>query len=141
MKIKLTKADDAFHFKAFNETGKSINIDASPDIGGTNKGVRPMEMLLMALAGCSGIDINLILKKQRQVIENFDILVEGDREQEKEASLFKKIHVRFLFYGKLDEAKVKRAVSLSMDKYCSVSKTLEKTAEITYSIELNETLL
>lgn len=96
-----------------------------------------MEMLLMAIGGCSGIDVVSILKKQKQEIKNFSIEVDGEREAGKEPSLYKHIEVVFLLEGDMDPSKAKRAVELSMDKYCSVAKTLEKTAEINYSVKLN----
>ena len=68
MKIKLNRLDNAFHFEASNEDGKTVQIDAAEDIGGHNKGVRPMQLLIMGLGGCSGIDVINILKKQKPII-------------------------------------------------------------------------
>lgn len=140
MKIELKRKNNAVHFEASNEDGVRVNIDGSPELGGENRGARPMQMLLMALGGCSGIDVVSILKKQRQEITDFHISIEAEREKGKEPALFETIHVRFQLTGNLDKEKVERAVSLSMDKYCSVAKTLEKTAKITYSVSVNETL-
>ncbi|MFZ5552433.1 MAG: OsmC family protein [Bacteroidota bacterium] len=137
MKVKLNRKNNNFHFVAESDNGNSVSMDASPAIGGENKGVRPMEMLLMAIGGCSGIDVVSILKKQKQEIKNFSIEVDGEREAGKEPSLYKHIEVVFLLEGDMDPSKAKRAVELSMDKYCSVAKTLEKTAEINYSVKLN----
>lgn len=138
MSIKINlKKNSGYHFEALNEEGHVVNIDASPDIGGKGKGVRPMQLLLMGLGGCGGIDIVNILNKQKQTIEDFEIFVEGEREKDVTPSLYKKIEIVFALKGKLDEDKVKRAVSLSVDKYCSVKATLDKTAEINYRIELN----
>ena len=136
MKVELLRIDDAFHMEASNETDCKVSIDGSPAIGGHNKGARPMELLLMGLGGCSAIDIISILKKQRQPLEGFSILVDGERQADKVPSLFEKIHVTFNLTGALDEKKVKRAVDLSMETYCSVAKTLEKSAEITYSFTI-----
>lgn len=136
MKIELKRKNDAVHFEAENEAGFKINIDGSPAIGGENKGARPMELLLMGLGGCSGIDIISILKKMKQHVENFSISIDADREQGKEPSLFEKIHVVFQLSGDLDPVKVEKAIQLSMDKYCSVAKTLEKTATISYSFSI-----
>jgi putative redox protein len=138
MKISLSRQNDAVHFVAKNEQGVSMHMDGSPEIGGENQGFRPMQLLLAALGGCSSIDVVSILKKQRQVLESFDIEVDGEREVGKEPSLFKDILVTFKLTGAtLDVEKVKKAVSLSMDKYCSVSKTLEPTATIKNKIILN----
>lgn len=113
-------------------------MDTSPEGGGSKLGVRPMQMLLMGLGGCSAIDIIGILNKQKQKIDDLSIDVDGIREADKVPSLFETIEVSFRFSGDLDPKKVKRAVALSMDKYCSVTKTLEKTADIRYNVFLNK---
>jgi putative redox protein len=136
MKIKLNRKNDAVHFEALSENGNTVQIDGSPAIGGENKGARPMELLLMGLGGCSAIDIVNILKKQRQVIEDFDIEIDGQRQEGAIPSLFESISVHYILKGKLDAEKVRKAIDLSMQKYCSVTKTLEKTANITYSFEI-----
>ena len=136
MNVQLKRLDDAYHFEACNEDGQAIHLDNSPEHGGHKKGVRPMQTLLMALGGCSAIDIVTILKKQRQTIEDFQISIDGEREKDQVPSLFETIHIVFKLKGKLDKDKVERAVALSMEKYCSVAKTLEKTAKITYKIEV-----
>ncbi len=134
--IQLNRLNDAFHFEASNENGNSVHIDASPDIGGTNQGMRPMQMLLAAMGGCSSIDIVNILKKQKQDLRDIKVTVTGEREEGAVPSLFVKVHAHFKLFGNLDEDKAGKAVSLSVDKYCSVAKTLEKTATITYSFEI-----
>ncbi len=138
MRIELKQLDDAFHFEAISETGNVALMDAGENIGGSNKGVRPMQMLLMGLGGCSAIDIVMILKKQRQVISDFQITIDGEREADKEPSLWKTIQIHFKLKGEIDKEKAERAVQLSMDKYCSVSKTLEIAgASITYKVSVN----
>lgn len=138
MRIELKQLDDAFHFEAVSETGNIALMDAGENIGGSNKGVRPMQMLLMGLGGCSAIDIVMILKKQRQVISDFQITIDGEREEDKEPSLWKTIQIHFKLKGEIDVEKAERAVQLSMDKYCSVSKTLEIAgASITYKVSVN----
>lgn len=138
MEIKINRLNDAYHMEATNEDGSTISLDSSPDAGGMKLGFRPMQLLLAGIGGCSGIDIISILKKQKQPLEDIQITVNADREEDKTPSLFKKIHVSYTLKGKLDENKVKRAVALSMDQYCSVAKILEKTAEISYSFEIIE---
>ncbi|MBK7958182.1 MAG: OsmC family protein [Bacteroidetes bacterium] len=139
MRIELKRLDDAFHFEAVSETGNIAHMDAGENIGGHNKGVRPMQMMIMGLGGCSAIDIVLILKKQKQIIEDFQISIDGEREEGKEPSLWSKIQIHFKFKGQIDLTKAERAVQLSMDKYCSVSKTLEIAgAKITYKVSVNE---
>jgi putative redox protein len=137
MKITLTRLDDAYHMEATNESGNSIQMDGSPAIGGHNLGARPMEVVLMALAGCSSIDVISILKKMKQDVTGYDVRVDAEREQGKEPSLFTTIHLTYMVKGNgLEEDKVKRAVQLSAEKYCSVSKILEPTAKITWSYEV-----
>jgi len=139
MKVELTRVDDAFHFEAVGISGVKNNIDANPEIGGHNLGSRPMEMLLMGLGGCTAIDVILILKKQRQVIDDLKISVEGDRVKIEgtEMSPFRKINVHFAFKGDLNADKVEKEIKLSMEKYCSATAQLSPTAEITHSFEIN----
>jgi putative redox protein len=136
IKIELNRLNDAFHFAAANENGNTVHIDASPDIGGTNQGMRPMQMLLSAMGGCSAIDIINILKKQKQGLRDMKITVTGERQKDVIPSLFESVHAHYKFYGNLDKDKVDKAISLSINKYCSVSRTIEKTAKITYSFEI-----
>lgn len=136
MKIELNRLNDAFHMEAVNEQGKTVHIDASPDIGGTNQGMRPMQLLLAAFGGCSSIDIINILKKQKQPLKDLKVTITGEREKDVVPSLFTEVHAHFKFYGELDKEKVQRAVSLGVEKYCSVAKTLEYKAKITYSFEI-----
>ena len=136
MEIELNLLNNAYHFEAKNEQGNAISIDASPAIGGENRGPRPMELLIMGLGGCSGIDVLSILRKQKIEPEGFRIKLSANREKDVTPSLFTDILVEFIFKGAIDPMKAERAVKLSMDKYCSVSKTLEKTATITYKITM-----
>jgi putative redox protein len=141
MKIEFTRLDNDFHFEAISETGNIANMDAAENIGGHNKGVRPMQMLIMGLGGCAAIDIVMILKKQKQEINDFKISVEAHREEGKEPSLWKTIQIVFKLKGKIDEDKAKRAVQLSMEKYCSVARTLELAgAEIKSDVWIENTM-
>lgn len=137
MKINLKRLDDDFNIEATNEDGNTLLMDGSTEIGGHGKGMRPMQLLLAAVGGCSAIDVILILKKQKQVIESFEIEVEGEREKIQDYSLFRDIVLHFKLKGKVDYDKAERAIKLSMEKYCSVSKTLEPTAKITYKLTIN----
>ncbi len=137
-KVNMKRVNDKFHFRAYNSNGNIASMDGSPAIGGSGKGVRPMQLLLMAMAGCSSIDIVMILKKMRQNLENLDVEVEGFSEEGAVPSVFTKIHIHYVLSGDLKEEKVKKAIDMSLDKYCSVSKMLEKAAEITSSYEIVE---
>ena len=137
MKMKLKRVDDAYHMEATNENGNVTFIDGSPSIGGGNKAMRPMQLLLVSVGGCSSIDIITLLKKQRQQLDDIQVEVTAVREEGKVPSLFEKIHIAFSLYGDLDEKKVERAVNLSAEKYCSVAMILRESAEITWSYAIN----
>jgi putative redox protein len=139
MKVVLTRKNEAVHFEAVNEDNIKINLDGSPEIGGQNLGVRPMQTLLMGLGGCSGIDVVMILQKQKINPEVFEIEIDAQRDPHNTPSLFTDIHVTFKLGGEnLDDKKVLRAVSLSIEKYCSVAKILEATTQLTYSVLVND---
>jgi putative redox protein len=138
MKITLKRLDDMYHLQATNEDGRSVEIDAAPAIGGGNKGMRPMQLMLASAGSCSSIDIISILKKQKQNLRDIVVEVNGEREKDKIPSLFTDINLHFTLFGDIDPEKAKRAVDLSVNKYCSALKTLEKTATITYSFEIQK---
>src|SRR5476649_2480180 len=98
-KIELSRVTGDFGFEATDENGHTVKMDTSPETGGLNYGVRPMQMLLMGLAGCSAIDVLLILKKQRQDVRDYKMIVNGEREAGKEPSLWKDINIEFHLYG------------------------------------------
>ena len=136
MKISLQRINDDYLFECTNAEGNKILLDntSEPDA----KGVSPMEAVLMAVAGCSGIDIVSILKKQRQIIEDFSAQVEGERVQVDDAKPFKNIIVRFFLTGNIDPKKALKAAELSFEKYCSVSKTLEPNVTVSYEVFVNK---
>jgi len=137
MQIELKRIDNAFRFQATAESSDNITyIDAAEAIGGHNAGARPMQLVLMGLGGCSGIDLIEILKKQRQELKDISISIDGKR-ADAVPSVFSDIHVHFYLTGALDERKVKRAIDLSLNKYCSVAAMLCKTARITSSFEIS----
>src|SRR5580704_12289745 len=118
IKIEVERTSGDFGFEARDAYGHVVKLDTSPETGGTNFGVRPMQMLLMGLGGCSGIDIVSILKKQRQTVDGFHMDISGEREDGKDPSLWKKIHIVFRLEGKIDPDKAKKACELSIEKYC-----------------------
>lgn len=138
MKVALQRINKAVHFEASSELSSvKVNIDGSEAIGGEGKGVRPMELVLMALGSCSVFDLNTILQKQRQEIEDIQVEVEGDRREEI-PNIFTKIHINFLLKGKIDELKAQKAAELAVKKYCSVHDMLAAGGvDITYSIKIN----
>ena len=136
MKIELNRIDKDFGFEAIGAAGVPVKIDAASRIGGHDAGARPMELLLMGVGGCSAIDVILILRKQRQELEDIQIIVEGTRQKGGAISVFTDINLHFVLQGNLDIKKVDRAISLSMDKYCSAAAMLGKTANLTYTFEI-----
>lgn len=139
MEVRLKRKDDAFHFEAVGGSGIPVHLDAAENIGGHNAGARPMELLLMGLGGCTAIDVILILKKQRQVVEDFQILIQGDREKIEgtEKTPFRKINIQFELIGEVDASKALKAIALSMEKYCSATAQFESSAEVTHSLVIN----
>lgn len=136
MKIKLKKLDADRHMEAENEEGGKIRMDGTRSIGGIEGGMSPMQLMLAAAGGCSTIDIIGILEKQRQNLKEIHVEVDGDRQKVSTYSEFKTIHMHYILKGDLDPAKVEKAIELSVGKYCSVSKALEKTSKITTSFEI-----
>jgi len=125
-------------FVGESDSGHAVVMDAAPESGGRNMGIRPMEMLLLGLAGCTAFDVVMILKKSRQAIVDCEVKIDSDRAQEV-PKVFTRIHVHFIISGtRLDATKVDKAVKLSAEKYCSASKMLSETAEITHDFEIVE---
>jgi len=138
MKVKLERVDDAFHMRSTNEEGQTVFADGSPAIGGGNKAMRPMQMVLAALASCSTIDVISLLNKQRQALEHIEVDIEGKRESGQIPNVFTAIHLHYKLYGPVDDKKAERACRLSMEKLCSVSKMLENSVDITWEYSVLE---
>ena len=126
IEVNLKRLQGDFGFEGTDANGHTVKMDSSNETGGINFGIRPMQMLLMGLGGCSAIDIVMILKKQRQEVKDFSIKIEGEREPGKEPSLWQELKVIFTLTGNIDEEKATRACELSMNKYCSVAETLRR---------------
>lgn len=125
------------HFQGEGSSKVVSNMDASVTAGGTGHGTSPMELLLMSIAGCSGMDIVSILEKMQVKVNRFVTIVEGERSND-HPRVFKDIEVVYKFWGDaLSEDKLQRAVQLSIDKYCSVANMIDKAANLTYRIEIN----
>ena len=138
MQVELVRGDEAFHFEASGMSGVPVHIDAAENIGGANAGARPMELLLMGLGGCSAIDVILIMKKQRQRVDDLKISVSGERVKIEgtEMTPFRKINVHFKFKGNISESKAQKAIEMSMEKYCSATAQFSDSAEITHTYEI-----
>lgn len=138
MKITLQRVNQAVRFEGVNSAGNTVIVEGSPEIGGEGQGMRPMELLLVSLASCSSMDVVSILKKMRQPLEDLRVELEGQRATDQVPAVFTKIHLRFVLKGDLRPDRVEEAIRLSVDKYCSVGRMLDKTAEITYEWTMND---
>lgn len=138
MEIRLKRVNDGVHFEGEGQIpGVRVHIDGPPSIGGIDAGARPMELVLMALGSCSALDLVSILQKQRQVIENFEVVVTGKR-REQIPQIFTDIHIIFQIRGDLDAEKVSKAAELAVKKYCSVHDMLAAGGiEITYQVDFS----
>ena len=126
MKISLKRINDNYLFETVNERGNIVLLDNKTD--DEPKGSSPMDLILRGIAGCSSIDVVMILRKQQHELQDLRVEVDGYREDGNIPNVFKKIHLDFILEGDVPASKVERAVKLSMDKYCSVSKMIEKAA-------------
>jgi len=121
-----------------SQSGHSITMDGPSEIGGENLGVRPMEILLLGVAGCTMIDVVTTLKKMRQNLTHLETIVNAERAED-HPKVFTDIHIQFELRGKdLDSKKVEKAIILSAEKYCSASIMLGKTATITHNFVIIE---
>lgn len=134
-KINLKYTGKDLLFDVTNETDYSLTIGQTGD--NNVKSVRPMELLLMGLASCSSVDVVKILQKQKQNLIDYRVEVDAKRQENTTPSLFETINLKFIFEGDISPRKIERAVGLSVDKYCSVSKIIEETATINFELILN----
>lgn len=135
MKIEIERVNDKVHLEAKNEQGIVVHMDGSPEIGGEDLGARPMQLVLMALGGCTSMDVLSMLKKMREDVKSYKVTVDAERATE-HPMVFTKAHIHYVLQGNLKNENVERAIQLSMDKYCSVTHILNKTATITHSFEI-----
>lgn len=138
MNINLIRKSGKFNFEAENESGFTVELDAKQAIGGEGKGFRPMEMLLIGLGGCSGIDMVNVLTKQKEPLDDIKISINATRKEEEMPPIFDVIDINFELSGDLNVAKVERALQLTFDKYCSVSNILGRSAIINFTYTINK---
>ena len=125
-------------FESDNPSGLTFRIDASPDEGGQGNGLRPKALMLSSLAGCSGLDVAVILRKMKLDVESFHIDIKA-RLSDTSPQTYEHVQMEFHFYGdNLNEVKLKRAVTLSVDKYCGVMQMFRKFAEVVVSTHLHQ---
>jgi putative redox protein len=127
---------DGVSFEGVSESGHSVVMDGAPESGGKNLGMRPMEMLLLGLGGCTSYDVVTILKKSRQDVKDCSAEITAER-AENIPKVFTKIHIHFILEGNdLDVSVVERAINLSATKYCSASIMLKNSVTITHDFEI-----
>lgn len=136
MKIELRRLEAPYCLEAVDEQGCTVVSDAASAAGGLGRGMRPMHLVLTALGSCSSIDILDILRKQKLDVQDYRVILRAEREEGTIPSLFRTIHLHFQFWGNLEPEKVRRAIDLSLDKYCSVAALLRPTARIESSFEI-----
>lgn len=125
-------------FKSDNPSGDEIFIDASEEFGGTNSGLRPKAMMLSSLAGCSGLDVIALLKKMKVDIDNFKIVTKGELTEE-HPKYYHKVKIDYHFFGnELKEKKIKKAVDLSIERYCGVFEMFRHFAKMETEIHLHK---
>ncbi|MCI2429647.1 OsmC family protein [Candidatus Acetothermia bacterium] len=129
---------DGMQFVGLSGSGHAVVLDAAEDNNGQDSGPRPTELLLIATGGCTGMDVVSILKKMQIVFTKFEMKVEGERAPEP-PRYFTNVHIVYRVWGDLPEEKLKRAIELSLEKYCSVSQSLRPRAQISYSYLINPT--
>jgi len=131
MKAKITWLNGRT-FVAESGSGHAVVLDGAPEHGGRNIGIRPMEMLLMGLGGCTAFDVVMILEKSREKVTGCEVSLEGERASE-DPKIFTAVKIVYRLKGEdLKPAAVERAIKLSEEKYCSATKMFEKTAAITH---------
>lgn len=132
------KLVEGMQFVGTADSGHGVVMDGTPEFGGANTGVRPMELLLIGLGGCTGMDAISILRKKRQHVTGLEIKLKG-KKADKDPARYTDVTIEFEITGKnVDEAAVKRAIELSMEKYCSVKATLEQNTKVDFAYTIKE---
>ncbi len=136
MKITLKRVNDAVRFEASNDRGHSVIVEGGHSAGGLDEAPYPTELFLMSQAACTAVDIVELLKKMRQPLIHLEIEAEGHRAQDQIPRIFTGIHLHYKIYGQVAEGKAEKAISMSIEKYCTISKMIDQVAKITYSFEI-----
>ena len=137
VKAKVTLLDN-MQFTGTASSGHTLTMDAEDESGGHNTGFRPMELLLVAFGGCTGMDVISILRKKQQQVSGLEINVKGEK-SDSAPKIYKKVHIEYVIKGKgVEKEAVERAIDLSLEKYCSVGATLARTGTITHTYKIIE---
>ncbi len=134
MKAKI-KLVEGMQFVANADSGHAVVMDASGDVGGKDSGARPMELLVLGLGGCTGMDVVSILRKMKQDVKGFEIEIDADRAKTY-PKVYTRVHIVYKIWGDISEDKLKKAIELSQDTYCSASAMFKETAEVTYEYKI-----
>ncbi|MFZ1676544.1 MAG: OsmC family protein [Saprospiraceae bacterium] len=136
MKIHLKRSNDAVLFEASNERGHTVMIEGGHSVGGHDTAPYPTEVFMMSQAACTAVDVIELLKKMRQPLQHLEIELDGQRAQDQIPKLFTQIHLHYKLYGDIKPSKAEKAISLSITKYCTVTKMIDHIAKITHSFEI-----
>lgn len=136
VRVDLQRENAASHFAASNSNGNRVDIDGAPAVGGENRGFRPMELAMTALAACAAMDVRPILEKQRQTVDDIRITARGSRDEGTPAP-FRAVNLHFDLWGEIEADKAHRALDLAVYKYCSVGAMLACSVEITWTLTLH----
>jgi putative redox protein len=136
MKITLRRINKAVLFEAQNERGHTVLVEGGASLGGENQAPSPTEYLVISQAACTAMDIVELLKKMRQPLDHLEIETEGKRAEDQIPKVFTGIHLHYKLYGNIKPSKAEKAINMSIDKYCTVSKMIENVTRITYSFEI-----
>ena len=130
MKMVLKSTGSELDYMGFNDKGHGIRIN------GNGEGVSPMQTVLLATAACSGVDVEIFLKKMRNELTRLEVEVEGQRALDQVPKVFTSIKLHYKLYGEIKEKSAQKSVDMAVQKYCSVSKMLEPTVDISYTYEI-----
>ena len=133
--VSVTWQHDGLLLEAENDTGNRMILDAGARVGGQNRGPRPLQLLLMGLAGCTAMDVISILRKKREPLQDFQV-IETAEQADSHPHVYTKIHIEYVATGDVNENSLQRAIGLSETTYCSAQAMLKKAAEITSSYRI-----
>ena len=136
MKIHLKRVNETVLFEASNERGHAVFIEGSRSLGGEDSAPSPTEIFLMSQAACTAIDVVELLRKMRQNLEPIEVETEGHRAQNQVPKIFTGIHLHYKLYGDIMPAKAEKAITMSIEKYCTISKMIDQVTKLTHSFEV-----
>ncbi len=136
MKIYLKRVNDAVRFEASNERGHTVMVEGGRSVGGEDQAPYPTELFMISQAACTAVDVIDLLRKMRQPVQHLEIELDGQRAQDQVPKLFTEIHLHYKLYGDIQSSKADKAISLSIEKYCTVTKMIDQVAKITYTFEI-----